>query len=239
MVRIVIEDSAWSDPRLKRLAAYLKTSTDHALAKLLRLWHASQSEGLCECDGESLAIWFELTKQDSFSELEDLIICFLKANYLEDNKGRFTIKGNREALESAEKRSVKAKNASSGRWTKKKIEGVNEVIAHYVWCFREKFSGKSPVITAVEAGAAKNLVKNLGIDKAKEAVEGYFLLKDAYHFNRLYPLQDLQQATILNKIGVTEHTGININQSMARQLEKTENNKSAGKLWLAEIEGKV
>jgi len=239
MVRIVIEDSAWSDPRLKRLAAYLKTSTDHALAKLLRLWHASQSEGLCECDRESIGIWFGFDKQDSFFALEDLIICLVKANYLEESEDRFLIKGNREALQSAEKRVAKAKTAASGRWTKKKIEGVNEVIAHYVWCFREKFNGKSPVITSVEAGAAKNLVKNLGVDKAKESVTGYFLLKDAYHFNRLYPLQDLQQATILNKIGVVEHTGININQSMARQIEKTENNRSAGKLWLAEIEGKV
>lgn len=225
MVRLVIEDKAWGDPRLKRLASELGISKEEALARLLTLWHGSQSEGLVDCDESEMAVWY-----DDENDLPALISALVKARYLKANAaGRYRIAGNADALKQKKARSERAKSAAEGRW---KVDGVAELIGHYVNTFKAKFSGQNPVITGKEAGAARNLVKTLGVEKAKAAVDGYFLLKDAYLVNKLYPLAELQNASVLNKITVAINTGIEVNATMARKIEAVSTNQSVGLLWL-------
>ena len=224
MTRLVIEEKAWSDPRLKRLANKLNVTTDFAIGKLLRLWHSSQSEGLIDCDLKSLTIWY-----DDVTGVDVLVEALVDSGYLKRDGDRFIIRGNRDALRAQKKRSARAKAAAVERWDK--VDGTQELIAHYCACFKEKFAGKNPVITGKESGAAKTIIKTLGLARAKEAVTAYFQLRDAWYLNRLYPLVDLQQASVLNKIAVAE-TGVHVNATMARQAEKTSNTISAGQQWL-------
>jgi hypothetical protein len=225
MVRLVIEDKAWGDPRLKRLAAELGVSKEEALARLLTLWHGSQSEGLIDCDESELKVWYETT-----ADLAPLVAALIKSRYLKTTVvGRYTIAGNAAALKDKKKRSERAKSAAVGRW---KVEGVDELIGHYVNTFKAKFSGQNPVITGKEAGAARNLVKTLGLERAKAAVTGFFQLRDAYFMNKLYPLSELQNASVLNKIAVAESTGIEVNATMARKAEAVSTNQNVAMMWL-------
>lgn len=224
MVRLVIEDKAWGDPRLKRLAVELGVSKEEALARLLTLWHGSQSEDMVDCDINELRVWYD-------GEVEGLVEAFVKARYLKPGTipGRWTIAGNHKALRQKAVRKERAKSAASGRW---KVEGVDELIGHYVTTFRERFQNQNPVITGKEAGAARNLVKTLGVEKAKAAVTGYFQLRDAYFVNKMFPLSELQNASTLNKITVAEATGVAMNATLAKRVEAVSSNQAVGMMWL-------
>lgn len=225
MVKLVIEDKAWSDPRLKRLAAELKLSKEEALARLLILWHGSQSEGLIECDEASLKIWY-----DEEHNIQELLEALCKAKYLKlMSNGKFRIAGNEFALSQAKARKTRAKSAADSRW---KVEGIDDLIGHYCQEFKRKFAGQNPVITGKEAGAARNLVKTLGLEKAKLAVTGFFQLKDSYYMNKLYPLSELQNASVLNKISVAQVTGIEVNATLAKKAEAVSANQTVGLMWL-------
>lgn len=226
MVRLVIEDKAWSDPRLKRLAVELGVSKEEALARLLTLWHGSQSEDLVDCDEEEIRLWY-----DGAVDVKALIIALLKSKYLKPSLlGRYVIAGNEDALKEKEKRIKKAKGAAGARW--KASELAHEIIKHYVDTFRLKFQGQDPVITGKEAGAARNLARTLGLEKSIEAINGYFLLRDAYYVNKMFPLSELQNASVLNKIKVALATGVEMNATMARRAEAISTNQSVGLLWL-------
>lgn len=227
MVRLVIEDKAWGDPRLKRLAVELSVTKEEALARLLTLWHGSQSEDLVDCDANELRVWYDIGRD----EVDGLVAALLKARYLKASTidGRWTIAGNQTALRQKRKRSERAKSAATERW---KVEGVDDLIGHYVTTFRGRFQNQNPVITGKEAGAARNLVKTLGVEKAKAAVTGYFQLRDAYFVNKMFPLSELQNASTLNKITVAEATGIAMNATLAKRVEAVSSNQAVGMMWL-------
>jgi len=100
--------------------------------------------------------------------------------------------------------------------------GANFVIADYTTLYREKFDGSDPVVAGANAGAAKTLVRMVGLDEARRIVKAYFEIPDAFYATKNYPLTLLVRD--VSKVKTFADTGSTITMGRARQAEKQADN---------------
>lgn len=93
---------------------------------------------------------------------------------------------------------------------------VKEFIAAYCEAFRSRY-GTNPPVTGKDAGIAKNIVKGVGIVRAKGLVETYLGMNDAFYLMKRHDLGTL--VTNLNAVTVKHDTGGGITRTEARQAE--------------------
>lgn len=80
------------------------------------------------------------------------------------------------------------KNAS--RAGIKPVEGTNLVIAHFVDTYQKYYPAK-PVIDGLAASAAKRVTQALGVDRSKEYIEAFLLMKDEWFLTKRHGLKVL------------------------------------------------
>jgi len=113
MARVEIEERAWSDSKLKRLAKGLRISRSYAMGLLTTLWHDSQNEGKYHATEDDLLIWYA----DDLPFVPELVGMLQASGYLEKTeKGTYKIDGNRKALAKVSAYKNRAKAAADHRW---------------------------------------------------------------------------------------------------------------------------
>jgi hypothetical protein len=95
-----------------------------------------------------------------------------------------------------------------------------KLIAFYCEKYKQRFS-INPVLTGKEIGAMKNILKTLSLERAQELINGYFELSDAWIVQRMYPLELLQNASIMNRI-TAKGNGVDVSAKRAREYETTD-----------------
>lgn len=115
MARLEIDDRAFSDPRLKKLARLLGIQQPQAFGILAFIWHDSQEQLKESATAEEISTWLETTPKRG----QKIITALVDAGYLEPiSDQNFKIKGNKNRLNFVEFRRKKARIAATARWTK-------------------------------------------------------------------------------------------------------------------------
>lgn len=107
---------------------------------------------------------------------------------------------------------------------------VHEFIAAYCENFKAKF-GSNPPIVGQDAGIAKRMVKDLGLERAKALVGAYFSMSNAFYQERKYDLATFESN--LKAIAVKYDTGQSFNRAQGRQQEIRDANVDAARAYLA------
>lgn len=125
----------------------------------------------------------------------------------------------------------------AGKRLKPKLDtskGGNEVVATYCSIYKQKFD-RNPDIVGKEAGAAKRLAKDLGVERACQLVEGYLQMNDAWFIKNDYRLSILGDN--VNKVGLFLEKGITITSKMAASVETQSSNAAVAQRVLSRLKG--
>lgn len=101
---------------------------------------------------------------------------------------------------------------------------VQQFIAVYSSAFRIKHKA-DPIVAGMQAAAAKNIVKSLGLDKAKRFAFAYLAMNDAFFLTKQHDLVTMYQN--LTKIGVALETGKVTTRADVNQAERRQQNAQA------------
>jgi len=113
MARVEIEERAWGDSKLKRLAMGLNLTPGLAMGILVTLWHDSQNENKAIATEEDLSLWFAGEVAMGLDPTRILAA----SGYIEKMAdGRYRIDGNRHRLMKVEGYKNRAKHANDIRW---------------------------------------------------------------------------------------------------------------------------
>lgn len=116
MARLEIDDRAFSDPRLKRLANLLRKPKSYALGVLIILWHDSQEQLKATATSDEIKVWLDLTPKRG----DALIAALASAGYIEQTFDQiWKIKGNERRLNLIKIRRESARNSATARWSKR------------------------------------------------------------------------------------------------------------------------
>lgn len=97
--------------------------------------------------------------------------------------------------------------------------GTKEFIAAYCEAFRARY-GTNPPVTGKDAGIAKNIVKGVGLIRAKGLVETYLGMNDGFYLLKRHDLATL--VTNLNAVTVKHDTGAGMTRTEAKNAEATD-----------------
>lgn len=118
MARLNLEDHAFGDPRLDRLAALLKKDRSAALGTMVYIWHESQAEMKSEASARELYLWGCADVEMSEDKFSDALI---RAGYVDRrDEDIFEIRGNKSQIEGLLKFSIRQRKNAESRWKKKK-----------------------------------------------------------------------------------------------------------------------
>ncbi|NDC95426.1 hypothetical protein EB077_08990 [bacterium] len=112
----------------------------------------------------------------------------------------------------------KDKNLRSNTAKASEPSSAKKIIELYCEKYKQRF-GRYPVITGKEAGAAKNLAKSIAEKDFEKLMAGYFALSDAWIVQRMYPLDVLQGASIINRI-MAKDGGVDVSQQKSQEYQK-------------------
>lgn len=124
----------------------------------------------------------------------------------------------------------------------KEVEGedpahlTNKFIAIYSAAFKERY-GVYPAMSPPDRGAAKNIVKSQGFDKATELMKAYVQSNDPYFRQRTHDLLTLQAN--LNRVNVSHNTGMTYSRTEAQADDRKQSNAQAARNYLASLEGEA
>jgi hypothetical protein len=104
-----------------------------------------------------------------------------------------------------------------GQKSEKPILAVNEIVAHYCELFKDRY-GSNPAIRGKSAGILKRLTADVGEEKAKLFLTGYFSLPDAFLVKRKHPVELIESK--INEITVFINSGKFTSQAEASQMDK-------------------
>lgn len=115
MAKTEIEERAWSDPRLGKLAKALGVRRVYAMGLLAKLWHDSQEEEVNRATADDLESWLELSPDESDGVRRALV----GAGYATSiDEHVFRIKGNALRIKKVRASKARASTASEARWSK-------------------------------------------------------------------------------------------------------------------------
>jgi len=119
MARVVVEDRAFNDPRLRILCHHTGWCKFLASGYLLWLWRETQEQLLEEISSEEIGIFFDI----SGDELSKVCTALCKSKYLSKKKnGNFLIKGNARRLSMVRSMKDQARAAATKRWSRKIVD---------------------------------------------------------------------------------------------------------------------
>lgn len=136
MARVEIEDRAFSDPRLKRLAILAGISRAHAIGILATLWHDSQTEVKITATAEDLSIWFAPEISAGIAVTEVL----LASGYIERVSAGFRVLGNEERCQQLLGYQRRARQAAEKRWGSRQAKQTADATSMPQACYKHATS---------------------------------------------------------------------------------------------------
>ncbi len=175
-MRLNVEERAFGDSRIKKLAYLSGIDEAHLIGPLPRLWHGSQSEGKVEATREEILDWCLVFEEEAGDRLFKAL---LKSKYVSQvGDDLYRIKGNEVQIESARKHLEKSKRG--GTSSSRKIKLLEEKANNRSSSARAQVEHCS-TNTMQEQGNADQGIKEK-IEKKKESSESEvdsFSLSDA------------------------------------------------------------
>ena len=156
MARVEIEERAWSDPRLMRLARELKVPEYYAMGLVAQIWHCSQNE-LAECaTAQDLAVWLKVKE----SRAEILIGVLVGSGYLSPAEGEiqksggqlFKIHGSCSRILKVKAYKTRSKLANLKRWGVDDNSGKQED--------KQQLTENSPILQGILKDSLRSTAKD-------------------------------------------------------------------------------
>lgn len=113
--------------------------------------------------------------------------------------------------------------------TKAEPAGTSALIAHFVEAYPSRY-GEKPVIDGPAAGAAKRIVKAVGLGESRRLVDGFLRMDDGWFVTKRHTLQVL--ADNMNAVKQFLATGVQVTATAIRQAERATHNRSVAKEYL-------